>query len=290
MVKFFKRLLLLIFSLSFIVILILFSSGNTIIDYFIQKKLQAFNTEDLDIVVNNPSLNFFKFSIEDLTINKKVKFINLPIEFNKIDFEPNILSLFSDEKRFKLYSNFYSGDIKVDGGYVMDKDKLSSKIDLEGVMLESHQIFKQFSISGGKLNSNCKKFETKNKQVININCYVKLVDLKQPNSFTIPTNLSGLPLPIKIPALKVKEVKFDLVVDSRKVSLNNFSLVSDLANMIGDFEFKQGSMNIKLDLLERGVAEFGSLLRALSNSPKNSRKFTLTATKHFRDLKIRARM
>lgn len=286
-----KKLLVTIFIFIIILLLLLVFLRNPALDYVAQKYLiPELSKNGLEISIENPTIEFISLNALNLEVIKQVKFLRVPLKISNFEFQPNLLTLFSKIKKFKIYSDIYRGKVKLFADFLDGEESLNVNGAIENLKVEEYELFKNFGIRNGLLNLEIDELRTKKNNLNLAKFSFDIKDLELLNKVLIPTSLTRFPFPIEIPPLVVTSLTFNSKIIDENFEINDIKLLSSILSAKGFINSFKGNLDIDLELSELGNEKYGTILQAFSNSSLNTNKYNLSSTLGFRNLKITAKM
>lgn len=132
------------------------------------------------------------------------------------------------------------------------------------VQLAEHPYFSTLPLNGGIVNIKADSLVISEKDISGVaNASIDSLTLSEP--VTLPTFITGLPIPVDIPTFELKDVSSSVLIQSNHLSLPDIVVHSDLLSFRGQLKAILPNMVMIdgdgcLQLTARGVEKIGALL------------------------------
>jgi hypothetical protein len=210
---------------------------------------------------------------------------------DELSVKPSYLALFAGS--FKLQANalLYDGSVDAQIGSTLSNSPMSS-LSIEGVVkavqLAKHPLLAGLGISGGEINGTVEKMVIDNGQVSKASAILGINGFAFPNALHIPATMTGLGLPLTIPALTKATISARVVVEETRLHVRELIADTSWGLIKGNISSgivasdTQGlSGELQISLSADGTRHFGSFLPLLSQNQLKSSDSAFTVL--FRD-------
>jgi hypothetical protein len=171
-------------------------------------------------------------------------------------------SLHLDCKRFETLTgqpncsskaSLYSGTANVD--FNKKNDRFFINGNISGLKLSQHILIRGYGIEDGTLSVKDLSMTTNGNHVTDATGNLEILGVKKPSVSRLSPSLTGLPIPIELPAVDIDSLKATITYKEATLECNDISLSSSLGELKGAFQVKTNklsSMQISLALSDKG--------------------------------------
>lgn len=282
-----KRFLTVVLSILLLMGLAIFALGRSHLNSFIEQRLVRLAGDNgIILSLDDFSLGFGSPSAK----NVSVRFSNgrLPLAFliDTLALSPKYFSLFSNIAAGHLEATSYEGSILIDSSMPTSGGDPSVKLEIENLNLVKHPQIAGLGISSGVLTLNTSALQFRPHPLPLGTARLELEKLGIPRKIQLHPQLTGLPLPLTLPAIHDGTLTLDAKVEGDTLEIANFDFTSSWGECTGDGTLAidrtgrvQGAdLEFDIHLSDVGNKEFASyfLLLGKNRLPPGTRSVHLT--------------
>ena len=195
--------------------------------------------------IESSSFHWFGVNAEKVAFHGKSAFESIVLDSANVECSPMIL----------LKNGSCQSDIELYAGTILatiNKESVS-KLTLSGtaknIHLEKHLLIRGYGIEEGLLS--VPEFSlTRNESSLDISAKIQISELKKPLSSRLSPSLTGLPVPIDIPAIDINSLNAKLKINNSITLISDINMNSSWGSLKGSLSFqnkqlKQAELNVQ---------------------------------------------
>ncbi len=185
------------------------------------------------------------------------------VELHNFSIKPSFSDLLRGQPSFRSHAEYLKGVI--DLAVVRNgSDAMNLSGSLLGLILSEHQVLSTLPVTGGAFDLKVDSLMVSGSELSGIASFA-MKPLELTNPVTLPTFLTGLPIPLEIPSFKLNSTSSSISIQKNRLSLTDVALDSDLLSFKGQLStvlpnFTAIGGQGCLRLTDRGVEKIGAFM------------------------------